>query len=259
MTLIVKWGGAPQSLLKAHRRYLHWDRHKPRKSPCQLSDEAPWPRTPFPSPHEILGAQPGVPYTKKHFYRLVKLYHPDLRTLNKTRVFSVSHATMTERYRLVIEAHKIFSDPKKRLLYEKYGLGWSESGQRTQQAPRPSHSTTAGARYDDASFTQKGSPERQFPIYASNAVVAIVCVAMAMAGGIAQVERARKARWDFQRRDLALQEAISRDLQHLADQLEGKPRDLRILEFLARRELNSWSTPEDLHEGFNPHENICRH
>ncbi|KAF4874058.1 hypothetical protein CGCSCA1_v006571 [Colletotrichum siamense] len=92
-----------------------------------------------------------------------------------------------------------------------------------------------------------------FLIYASNSVVAIVFVAMAMAGGIAQLERARKARWDFQKRDLALQEAISRDLQHLADQLEGKPRDLRILEFLARRELSSWSTLEDPHGGFNPY------
>ncbi|KAK1853767.1 J domain-containing protein 1 [Colletotrichum chrysophilum] len=259
MALIIKWGAAPQSLLKAHRRYLQSDRHKPRKSPHQLSDEAPWPRTRFPSPHEILGAQPGLPYTKKHFYRLVKLYHPDLRTLNKTRVVSVSHTTMTERYRLVIEARKILSDPKKRLLYEKYGLGWSEFRQRTQQAPRPSHSTTARSRYDDASFTQKGSPERQFPTYASNSVVAIVFVPMAMAGGIAQLERAQKARWDFQKRDLALQEAISRDLQHLADQLEGKPRDLRILEFLARRELSSWSTLEDPHGGFNPYENVCRH
>ncbi|KAF6804359.1 J domain-containing protein 1 [Colletotrichum musicola] len=262
MALLAKWTGALHSLLKAHRRYIHSDRQSSRPcDPLQVDDPASWPRNPCPSPHDILGAEPGLPYSKKRFYRLVKLYHPDLLAVNRHRNPELSRAAVTERYRLVIEANKLLSDPGKKLLYEKYGVGWVSSQQQYRHPPRSPRTPADNAGYEDRTYTSPhGGPSgRQSPIFASNAAVAIVIVAMTMAGAIMQLERARQAQWDLKRRDVVLQEAITRDLQDMADQLEGKPRDLRILEFLARRELRNWSAQKAVFWDLDLDENICRH
>ncbi|KAF6803177.1 J domain-containing protein 1 [Colletotrichum sojae] len=234
MAPIPKWTGAPHSLLKAHRRYIHSDRHSSRpRAPLQVHDPASWPRIPCPSPHDILGAEPGLPYSKKRFYRLVKLYHPDLLAVNRHRSPELSRATVTERYRLVIEANKLLSDPGKRLLYEKYGVGWALSQQQYRHPPRSPRARSANVGYEDQSHAPPHG------------------------GAITQLERARQAQWDLKRRDVALQEAIARDLQDMAEQPEGKPRDLRILEFLARRELRNWSSQNDVFGDLDLEENIA--
>ncbi|TDZ53223.1 J domain-containing protein 1 [Colletotrichum trifolii] len=259
MAPLFKLPGASQSVLKAQQRYLHLDRQSPQSCPARhLHDTAPWPRGPHPSPHEILGAEPDKPYSKRNFHQLVKLYHPDLHGVNETSMAGISRASRLERYRLVVEAHEILSDPQKRLLYEKYGLGWTLSRHGARSTPRPSYAAR-GYRQHYHQPSAEAAPERQMPIFASNATIVIILIAMAMAGAIVQLERARKAQWDFKVRDIALQEAITRDLEDLALRLEGKPRDTRILEFLARRELNSRTSRDTSFFGFDPNENICRH
>ncbi|KAL0938553.1 J domain-containing protein 1 [Colletotrichum truncatum] len=260
MALAVKWNGVQHSLLKAHRRYMHSDRRNSQlKSARHLNDKPIWPQSPYPSPNEILAVEPGMPYSKKHFYWLVKLYHPDHYVMGDKDVAHIPRATRIERYRLVIEANKILNDPEKRLLYEKYGVGWASPNQRSRHVPRSSDFAEAHNTYRSPPYSQNPQPERQFPIFASNTVVAIILVAIAMAGAVVQLERARKAQWDYKKRDLALQEAISRDLQNLAERLEGKPRDMRILEFLARRELSSLTTRDAAFPGFDQDDMICRH
>lgn len=262
MAFLAKWTGAPHSLLRAHRRCVHSDRQNCRPhAPLQLDDPASWPRNPCPSPHEILGAEPGLPYSKKRFYRLVKLYHPDLLAVNHQRDPELPHAVVNERYRLVIEANKILGNPERKLLYERYGIGWASSQTQYRPPPHSSRDPATNVGYKDRAYTSHhGGPSgRQSPIFASNAAVAIVIVAMAMAGAIMQLERARQAQWDLKRRDVALQEAIARDLQDMADRLQGKPRDLRILEFLARRELSNLSAQKAVFGDLDLDENICRH
>ncbi|EFQ32871.1 DnaJ domain-containing protein [Colletotrichum graminicola] len=260
MASFPKLPSASQSLLKARQRYVHSNRQSPQScAPHHLHDVAPWPQGPYPSPHEILGAEPGRPYSKKSFHRLVKLYHPDIYGVNEKEVAGIPLAKRLERYRLVIEANEILSDPQKRLLYERYGLGWVLSKYGTQSTPCSHYYAARGSRTHGGRPSAQAAPERQFPIFASNATIAIVLVAMAMTGAIVQLERARKAQWEFKMRDVALQEAISMDLKDLAVRLEGKPRDTRILEFLARREIRNWKNRENPFLGFDPSENICRH
>ncbi|KAK1970911.1 DnaJ domain-containing protein [Colletotrichum sublineola] len=248
---------ASQAFLRSYRCYSHSHGQRPKScSTSQPHDRTLWPQTPCPSPHDILGAEPGQTYSKKQFHRLVKLYHPDLHSLNEDALDAIPRATRTERYRLVVEAHEILSNPQKRFMYERYGLGWVLP--RRENKPYSYQAAGVHGTKDSRPSGHAGS-RQQIPIFASNATIAIILVAVAMAGAIVQLERARKVQRDFKEQDKALQDSISRDLQELADQLEGKPRDMRILEFLARRELCRWKTGEVATLGFDPGEDICHH
>lgn len=129
-------------------------------SSCSSTTPPPWPtsETPdaSPTPYQLLSARPGQPYDKSTFYRLIKHYHPDRtsgmnfasqssrgqkkrrevensqsgkrddNTANYTK--SQSEGTDTairlERYRLLVAAHTLLSDPVARSTYDTYGVGW---------------------------------------------------------------------------------------------------------------------------------------
>lgn len=96
------------------------------------SDHLIWPEstpaTAIPTPYQIFHLDKTAVYSKKHFYELVKLYHPDrhISEPNLSNDTSISRDVRIERYRLVVAAHKILSDPVKRSAYDKYGSGWGE-------------------------------------------------------------------------------------------------------------------------------------
>lgn len=97
----------------------------------QHHSELPWPKTKshnaIPTPYEIFGQLPSAPYSKRRFYELVKLYHPDAHThksqssMPKSRI---SESTRLYRYRLIIEANAILCCPDKRRAYDSCGAGW---------------------------------------------------------------------------------------------------------------------------------------
>ncbi|PHH77961.1 hypothetical protein CDD80_7532 [Ophiocordyceps camponoti-rufipedis] len=84
------------------------------------SSPPPWPRSPHPTPYDILSAPRNETYCKARFCQLVKLYHPDSQNLS-----SLPPAIRLERYRLVVAANDILADPTKRRLYDDHGIGWA--------------------------------------------------------------------------------------------------------------------------------------
>lgn len=52
----------------------------------------------------------------------MKLYHPDHAHHQKLQI---NEAVRVERFRLVVAANAILSDPAKRAAYDRYGLGWN--------------------------------------------------------------------------------------------------------------------------------------
>lgn len=109
----------------------HDDSTRPSTSPV-------WPILPnpriAPTPYQIFGQKRGEPYSKQRFYELVKLYHPDRHNrlahsadANANAPCNVSHAVLLERYRLVVAANLILSDPAKRDAYDRYGFGWTDA------------------------------------------------------------------------------------------------------------------------------------
>ncbi|PFH57639.1 hypothetical protein XA68_14764 [Ophiocordyceps unilateralis] len=97
------------------------------------SDVPAWPRSPHPSPYDVLGMPRDSPYSKARFYQLVKLYHPDSHACSSSS--ALPPAVRLERYRLVVAAHDILSDPAKRRLYDLHGLGWLHHGCHSELAP----------------------------------------------------------------------------------------------------------------------------
>jgi hypothetical protein len=161
----------------------------------------PWPRTPNPSPYEILGTTQGAPYTKKRFHELVKLYHPDKHD-HSPALRHLSAAVRTERYRLVVAAHDLLSDPAKRRLYDAHGLGWvglgpgptmRESVRYKDHLWRERDDSPAGnATWEDWErwYERRNGGPRAEPVYMSNGVFATLVVALCMVGMFAQMSRA---------------------------------------------------------------------
>jgi curved DNA-binding protein CbpA len=87
-----------------------------------------WPQTHprHPTPYEILNQHPFKPYSRNRFNELVKLYHPDRKQHPASHICaSLSQSVRLERYRLIVAAHAILSDPQKRKAYDSFGAGWA--------------------------------------------------------------------------------------------------------------------------------------
>lgn len=78
----------------------------------------PWPSNPSFTPYELLNLSRGAPYSKSRYYELVKIYHPD-RPNN-----DISLELRLQRYKLIVAAHEILSDPARRTAYDNFGTGW---------------------------------------------------------------------------------------------------------------------------------------
>ncbi|KAK8024457.1 hypothetical protein PG993_012523 [Apiospora rasikravindrae] len=82
-----------------------------------------WPSQADCNPYAILEQPRNGPYSKRRFHELVMVYHPD-RWVHGT-YHDIPKATRVERYRLILAANAILSDPVKRSAYDEHGVGWS--------------------------------------------------------------------------------------------------------------------------------------
>lgn len=166
---------------------------------------APKPPRNVPTPYEVLHIDPKTAYIKTaRFYELVKLYHPDRHDHDTST--TVSKAVRLERYRLVVSAHAILSDPEKRRAYDLYGAGWAGA---KPLFPAPDFNMSQEARdacmhnatwqdwenwYDRFNPPKPGDAPRkpQRPVFLSNtAFISLVGVLAALAG-VGQATRAQE-------------------------------------------------------------------
>ncbi|GAB0136844.1 hypothetical protein EsDP_00005132 [Epichloe bromicola] len=218
--------------------------------PSKRAASPSWPKSPEPTPYEILGIERGAEYNKANFNRLVKLYHPDLSgSRHVTGPGHLSQAVRLDRYRLVIAAHNLLSDPHKRRLYdESHNPGWM------YPSPFTSDARTRTNRYtwsrSERILRRDGpiSPLRQRPLYTSNAAFAMLLVALSILAAVLQMKRVvSKTRRDSRRLQMFVSEALQEEIQAWASVLQGQSRDDRVLAFLARRhgvpqQLLNWAT-----------------
>ncbi|KAI9723667.1 MAG: hypothetical protein M1812_000967 [Candelaria pacifica] len=228
-----------------------------------------------PTPYQIFDQKKGAPYSKRRFYDLVKLYHPDRHGYDHDSSSNCSEAMKLERYRLVVAANNILSDPVKRNAYDRWGAGWA--GQPEVGTSLNSWGNASGAGwsgFNDNSPSQnatwedwerwyqrdaKGGPPE--PQYFSNTAFVSLIVVFAALGGIGQATRAGNSSRNFIEQRDQLHDKSSRELARARrDSTASENRDERIQTFLKMRDPVGYGIAdphEEAHRRLLPDPEIC--
>lgn len=259
-----------------------WRRSYATPRGTDFRDNMNWPRrrndpNPFvPSPYEIFGIDRRAVYTKHRYYELVKIYHPDRAIysgLNGSH--ELSHGEKLERYRLIVLAHEILSDPVKRRAYDTYGAGWGDKARSTTRHSR-GYSTASGKTYgfgpndDNSPFAnatwedwerwyRRQHSENQKQAYAGtyinhNAFAAFI-VTVAVLTGILQATRAGQLAGNMADKQLAFTEETSRFMTDRASRLteETTNSNTRVKHFLERRDPTRYGLKEEEEISYRRH------
>jgi hypothetical protein len=168
----------------------------------------PWPQlssaTAIPTPYQIFHLEKDAIYSKRHFYELVKVYHPDryIPEQNLLDQRPLSSAVRNERYRLVVAANDILSDPVKRSAYDRYGSGWErhEGFKSSKYSPHYRYhpkwsgfdtydSPMRNATWEDwERWYQRHNRQKQEPVYFSNGTFLSLVVILAAVAGTRQAK-----------------------------------------------------------------------
>lgn len=188
----------------------------------------------------------------------MKLYHPDTHghghghagaaSPHPPSLARLSPAARLERYRLVVAANDLLSDPAKRRLYDMYGIGWTDGcrAPTLREADRAWHqrpgSAARNATWEDWErwrAAQNGHAPSE-PIYMSNAMFAALVIIMCSVGAMVQASRAETSGTQFvkfsQERDAAIGRQIISDGMTAA----GRSKDERVDSFLRERENTTY-------------------
>ncbi|CAG8939648.1 unnamed protein product [Penicillium salamii] len=109
-----------------------------------------WPSNSSFTPYDVLNIPRGARYSKRNYYDLVKIYHPDRPLKDHPLFHQLTPEIRLQRYRIVVDAHELLSDPSKRASYDRTGAGWVHTVPETKvdwQAPGPS--VYANATWED--------------------------------------------------------------------------------------------------------------
>lgn len=232
----------------------------------------------IPTPYQIFNQRKGSKYSKQKFYELVKIYHPDRHDADSQR--ALSYSIKLERYRLVVAANDILSDPVKRSAYDRYGAGWN--GMPDVHSPRDNYNSTSqwgtykgkgwgggpgdpsqNATWEDwERWYQRDSQAPQTPRYVSNSAFVALIVIFAALGGVGQATRVGNYSMSFIEQRDALHDDISKDLmrrrRETATAFGG--REERIHQFLKQRDQYGYGNTdarEESHKRLLPAPEVC--
>ena len=223
-----------------------------------------------PTPYQIFNQKKGSKYSKQTFYELVKLYHPDRHGLDSVHD-GLSYTTKLERYRLVVAANAILSDPVKRSAYDRYGAGWN--GQPDVRGARdPSDSSSTWGSYNGRGWSEgPGSPSQnatwedwekwyqrdangpQEPRYISNSAFVCLIIIFAAFGCIGQATRVGNYSMDLMEQRDALHNNMSKDLMRRRQKTTTGygSREERIHSFLRQRESTGYGLMDPREESYS--------
>ncbi|KAH8777390.1 hypothetical protein F5883DRAFT_600933 [Diaporthe sp. PMI_573] len=197
---------SPSTQWRSSRRYATV-RDEPRRNDDDPASPT-WPKSKNPTPYEIFDQAKSTPYSKKTFYQLVKLYHPDRHAHAHTPGpdGSITQKAKLERYRLVVAANDILSDPTKRRAYDLYGAGWGGTSEMSNtayreadrawraQAGTAAHNATwedwERWHWENNSRRRDGAAGRSEPRYMSNGLFVMTICVFVLIGGWGQATRA---------------------------------------------------------------------
>lgn len=184
------------------------------------------------------------------------LYHPD-RHDHVASDDGLSYATKLERYRLIVAANDILSDPVKRGAYDCYGAGWN--GQPDVRNSRDaSHTSEHWGSYSGREWSsdskgpsqnatwedwekwyQRDANGPQEPRFVSNTAFVSLIVIFSIIGGISTSMRVNNYSINFLEQRDALHDNISKDLMRRRKETTTAfgSREERIHSFLKQRDV----------------------
>ncbi|OQN98942.1 hypothetical protein B0A48_15288 [Cryoendolithus antarcticus] len=237
-----------------------------------------------PTPYQIFSIRQNEVYSKARFYELVKMYHPDRVSTGH------SHDLRVERYRLVVAANIILSDPVKRTAYDRFGTGWdgkADLGQRNEWHAHPrgqpgpfSHSWSSpsdpvwnNATWEDwekwresHDYSAAGVRQaQQAPLYMGNSYFVVLIAVLALMGSGANYNRAQDAgQYYIEQRDM-VHDRAAKELRKVKQEVQSKGRDDRIQWFLRHREAQLGIVGSDVEtmreeqaDRVLPNRDVCR-
>ncbi|MCJ1235593.1 hypothetical protein MMC14_003564 [Varicellaria rhodocarpa] len=258
-----------------HRQYADV---KNERSKASSSEDFEWPGSPsataLPTPYEIFKQRKGTPYSKRRFYELVKIYHPDRNSHSESSssLGCLSHAVRLERYRLIVAANEILSDPAKRSAYDKYGTGWS--GQFGCREPYRWSQATGWSGFDDNAsparnatwedwekWYQRDAKGKQEPLHFSNGGLLFLIVFVAILGGMGQFNRVGELSKTFLEQVEAIHDESSKELQRARKETQGfGNKDKRVQNFLKVRDPIGYGITDHHEDGYRkllPEPEVC--
>jgi len=233
---------SPRSRRQIIRGYATANHDRKDSSSC-------WPTSANPTPYEIFNQAKGAPYCKNRFYDLVKLYHPDRHAHNSDD--GIPHLTKLERYRLVVAANSILSDPERRRLYDRYGAGWdgeSEMRNSYRAADRawrnePGNASMNATWEDWERWYQERDGKKQEPIYVSNGGFVGIIALFALIGGWGHLSRAGHHSADLLDMRDQKHASISKEMRQRQSVSANLSKEDRVQHFLRQREGWGYDVP----------------
>ena len=261
-------------------------------SESNQQEQHTWPTPPngqaCPTPYQIFAMKHNATYSKTRFYELVKLYHPDRSNGPDSEV---PQTVRVERYRLIVAAHTILSDPTKRSAYDRFGAGWNgkaeiggrgtwyqpsphgQPGPFSQNSNDPKDPIWQNATWEDWQrywawrAHKDGSAEgvhrrKQAPVYFNNSYFLFLVMLLAMMGGTANYNRAQDAGTSFvEQRDVAHDRAV-KELRKVRQEASSGSRQDRIDWFMRNREATRGfdveSVRQERADRLLPDREVCR-
>lgn len=185
----------------------------------------------------------------------------------------LTHVERLERYRLVVQAHEILSDPVKRRAFDASGAGWGTSRNATRHSK--GFTNSEGKTYgfgpdDDSSIFQNGTwedwerwyrrhdnPNKQAysGIYVHPNAFASFVIILAVLTGVLQATRAGQYSGSLEEKTKALTEETHRFLSSRAHHYQENQlgAEGRIKHFLEKRDPSKSGLKDEEEEAYKTH------
>lgn len=160
----LRWVGQRQAttISSGHAQDHDDDGHSGQEKPFYHKE---WPMHKDPSPYDIFGidqAQFSLKELRAKYYRIAKIYHPDISS-NKALIGHdgdiLTDEHKSERFKLVTKAYTLLKDSKARADYDRFRLGWLKNDQMGPLNSYTNHDLYTGPpryKYNEAYWTAGG-------------------------------------------------------------------------------------------------------
>ncbi|PYH97491.1 hypothetical protein BO71DRAFT_396067 [Aspergillus ellipticus CBS 707.79] len=221
----------PPSSAQSHRPYATNTSNHP------SADKAiTWPSTPTFTPYDLFQQDRRAAYSKTRYYELVKIYHPDRPCNNHPLCRDLSPEVRLQRYRILVTAHEILSDPRRRSDYDRFGLGWTLHGSFDElpSAYDPIYSNATWEDWERWHNRHQRKPEK----IVDHRTFATFVVLLTLLGGAVQASWITQLNTGYEHRLREVNEESSRFLmgrrQNTVSQMDTL--DAKVEHFLIRRD-----------------------